>query len=272
MLKRVLKWTVGLIALFVIYLICLYAVQDKLIFFPDKNYVGPQSAGAANFTEVPLVTADSRMIMSWYVKGDIDKPAILFFHGNAGQIATFAPKLEIYRAAGYSILMPEYRGFASTTGELTEDTMYADAIIAFDYLQRQLKHKQIVVFGYSMGTAQASFVADIRHADALILAAPFSSLYRLVGEKHIPFAQRVLKKRLESEKYIAEYKNPLLVVHGGSDSLIPPHHSQIMFNRAVSKDKEFVLVPGVNHNQLFYDEENHQVIFNWLQRHFDKKK
>ena len=103
-----------------IYVICLYAVQDYLIFFPDKFYVGPQSAGVPAFGNNLLVTADGRMVMAWYAEGEPDKPAILFFHGNAGRIATFAPRMEAYRKAGYSVLMPEYRGFAHSGGELSE--------------------------------------------------------------------------------------------------------------------------------------------------------
>ena len=37
--------------------------------------------------------------------------------------------------------------------------MYADAVVACNYLKDRLGHDRIVVFGYSMGTAPASAAA-----------------------------------------------------------------------------------------------------------------
>ena len=268
MLKKILKIFVFTIVIFVIYLVCLYAIQDKLIFYPDKHYVGPNMAGVSEFEELPLVTADGHLIMAWYAKGQKHKPVILFFHGNAGQLATFAPLLRVYHRAGYGIFMPEYRGFAHSGGELTEDTMYADAVIAFDFLKNKLKEENVAVFGYSMGTAAASFLAKSRQPDALILSAPFLSLEKEVADKNIPLATWVLKNKMESEKYIAEYKNPFLVIHGTEDKLILPYHGKEMFILSPAKDKSLELIEGVDHNKLFFDKSNHQIILNWLNERF----
>ena len=269
MLKKILKFCAFAVAVSVVYLVCLYAVQDDLIFYPDKKYIGPEMAGVGEFEEKPLVTADGHLIMSWYAKGQDNKPVILFFHGNAGQIATFAPLLKVYHRAGYGIFMPEYRSFAYSGGELNEDTMYADAVVAFDFLKNELKKDNIIVFGYSMGTAPASFLAKARQPKALVLAAPFLSLEKEVADKPVPLATLVLKNKLESEKYIAEYENPFLVVHGTGDKLILPYHGKAMFELAASKDKKLELLDGVDHNQLFFGEDNHQVILNWLNKHFE---
>ena len=103
MLKKILKFCAFAVAVSVVYLVCLYAVQDDLIFYPDKKYIGPEMAGVGEFEEKPLVTADGHLIMSWYAKGQDNKPVILFFHGNAGQIATFAPLLKVYDSADHVI-------------------------------------------------------------------------------------------------------------------------------------------------------------------------
>ena len=243
-------------------------MQDYLIFYPDRFYAGPSSAGAPAFEERPLVTADGHLIMAWYAKGDADKPAILFFHGNAGQLATFAPHLKAYIDAGYPVFMPEYRGFGLSGGRLSEETMYADAVVAFNYLKDRLGHDKIVVFGYSMGTAAASAAAGMCSADALILAAPFYSLEREVGDKPVPLARLVLKNRLQSNRFIAAYPGPLLVVHGNEDKLILPYHGRELFELSPAADKEFFLAEGVDHNRLFFDDGNHRTMLDWLNRRF----
>ncbi len=268
MLKKILRAAAAGAAFVVVYLVCLYAVQDYLIFYPDRFYAGPSSAGAPAFEERPLVTADGHLIMAWYAKGDADKPAILFFHGNAGQLATFAPHLKAYIDAGYPVFMPEYRGFGLSGGRLSEETMYADAVVAFNYLKDRLGHDKIVVFGYSMGTAAASAAAGICSADALILAAPFYSLEREVGDKPVPLARLVLKNRLQSNRFIAAYPGPLLVVHGSEDKLILPYHGRELFELSPAADKEFFLAEGVDHNRLFFDDGNHRTMLDWLNRRF----
>ena len=220
------------------------------------------------FRELPMITPDGKRIMAWYYKGKPSKPVILFFHGNAGQIARFAPQMKTYIKEGYSVLMPEFRGFAGSEGYLSESAMYEDAEMWFDFLRQQSGHRRIVVFGYSMGTAPASRLAGTRQPDAVVLAAPFYSLRREVADKKVLFATWVLKRNLESNRYIAEYIRPLLIIHGGKDRLINPRHGQDLFELSPAEDKKFELVQGVNHYRLFFDEKNHQRIVEWLNARF----
>ncbi len=269
MLKKTSNLLFLSVAALLFYLISLYSIQDKLIFHPDKFYVGPESAGVSEFEENPFVSFGGQMNMGWYYQGKKDKPLILFFHGNAGQLATFAPKLKMYLEEGYSVFMPEYRGFGSTKGKLDEDTMYADAIAAFDFVQEKYNPKQIVVFGYSMGTAPASALAEMRKPDAVVLAAPFYSLEREVEDKKVPLSKYVLKNRLKSYKYISKYEGKLLIIHGDKDTLIKPEHGKDLFEISPSKEKQFILAEGVDHNYLFFNEENHQHIMDWLKQKFE---
>ena len=268
MLKKTVKIFLSLTFAFAIYLTCLYAIQDYLIFYPDRDYVGPDMAGVSEFEERPLVTADGHLIMGWYARGDKDKPLILFFHGNAGQLAVFAPMLRPYIESGYSVFMPEYRGFAHSGGKLTQDTMYADAVVAFDYVKQELNAQKVVVFGYSMGTAPASAVSVMREPDALVIAAPFLSLEKEVKDKPVPFASLVLKNELPSENFIAKYDKSLLVLHGREDKLILPYHGQKMYEISPSENKCLKLVDGIDHNQLFFKSDNHEIILEWLNKMF----
>lgn len=268
MKKKALKTAVVLLVLGGGYLYGLCLLQDRFIFFPDRFYVSPAIAGVPQFEEKPFLSTDGAEIMSWYFKGNDDKPALLFFHGNAGQIATFAPKMINYVLAGYPVLMAEYRGFGTTPGKLSQSAMYDDALAAYDFLQNELGQSEIVVFGYSMGTAAASAAAAQRPAAGLILAAPFYSLARVVGEKPVPGAKLVLKNELPSYRFVEKFAAPLLIVHGDNDRLIPPHHGQDLFNLSKAADKEFKLIPGESHNGLFFDLGNHRIMLEWLRRHY----
>lgn len=258
--KIIMTLAVALVA----YLGGLYLLQEYLMFFPDKKYVSPANTGVEFFEEMPMTTLDGELIMSWYAKGDESKPLLLFFHGNAGQIATFAPHMEIYHKAGFPILMMEYRGYANSGGKLSQDTMYADAIRVFDYAKEKLGHKKIVCFGYSLGTAAASALSVYRPVERLVLMAPFVSMEKKVSEMSLPFARYVLKNKFPSIEYVEKFEGPLLVVHGKKDTLLPYHHGVSMFEASKSDKKSIELLSDKNHNKIFTTDEAHQRVLRWL--------
>lgn len=259
----------GILAvLALIYPLVLYCGQKHLYLFPDKGYVSPTDKGLPQFEEKAFKAADGLEIMGWYAKGDAEKPAILFFHGNSGQISLFAPAMKIYIDNGYTVYMSEYRGFGRTSGEFTQDTLYDDAKAAFDFLHNTLGHSDIIVYGYSMGTAAASVVAASRPALGLILAAPFYSLKEVAGEQNIPLATLLLKYELPSYQFIQKSHQPLLIIHGTEDTLIAPHHSRNLFDISPARIKQLILVPQQSHNALFFENKGHPLVLNWLEKHF----
>jgi len=260
--SKIISIILGILA---VYWAGLYIFQDYFIFFPDYHYKTPAQANMPEFAEKNYPAADGTMLRGWYFKGHSDKPAILFFHGNAGQIATFAPKMAGYIEAGYSVFMPEYRGFAKAPGKLTQKTMYEDGLAAYDFLQERLGHSRIIVFGYSMGTAAASATAARRSATGLVLAAPFYSLKEIVKEKPVPGASWLLRNELPSYQFVEKFEAPLLIIHGEKDRLIPCTHGKKLFDLATSPQKKYKQVAGENHNGLFFKADNHKPILEWLE-------
>lgn len=253
-----------LAGLALVYPLVLYCGQQHLYLFPDKLYISPAQKGLPQFEENPFTTPDGLKIMGWYSKGDADKPALLFFHGNSGQIAKFAPSMKTYIDNGYTVYMSEYRGFGGTLGNFTQQTLYQDAIAAFDFLHHKLGHSDIVVYGYSMGTAAAAATAANRPARGLVLAAPFYSLKKVVSDQPVPLGVSVLKYELPSYRFIKAYKGPLLIVHGTSDTLIAPRHGRELYDLSSSADKQLVLIPEQSHNALFFGDKAHPLVIEWL--------
>lgn len=246
------------------YMACLYFLQNQLIFHPHRYYQTPEAAGLSQFKELYVQSHDKTMLRLWYSAGDKEKPAVLYFHGNAYQNAFFAPYLKPFIDNGYTVLMMEYRGFGKTQGNLSQDTVFQDAAAAFDWLKKQ-NYPQIIVYGYSFGCAVSLGLSTLRTPDKIILTAPFASLIRLVKEKPVPLAGMVLRDYYPSEEYIKNYHNPLLIIHGMKDRLIPYHHSEILYENSTSDDKTLVLLPDETHKTVFMGEKNLPIIFKWLQ-------
>lgn len=258
-LKRILWVCIGILA----YVGALYLLQDHLLFFPDIRYVPPQETGVEKFREISLVADDGNPIRSWYAVGDKTKPAVLFLHGNAGQIATFAGQLDVLVQAGYGVLAMEYRSFARVPGSIRQDVIFADAAKSFDFLQEQ-GYPKIVVYGYSFGAAFASGLTSLRPADGLILTAPFYSLKREVGDKPVPFAKQVLRDEYPSYRYVEKFTQPLLIITSKNDRLISWQHAQDLFKLSPSAQKEIFVLEGPTHNSLYFEGSNLPYILKFL--------
>ena len=250
-----------------VYMFVLYHLQRNLIFIPSHRYIAPSEMENSPFVENVLTMKDGTKVMTWYAKGEQDKPAILFFHGNAFQLAAYAEQLYPFAERGYTVLMMEYRNFGNTEGKTLQPDIFSDAVETFDWLKAQ-GYPEIIVYGYSYGTAVSSGLTSLRPVDKLILMAPFSSLLKLVKEKPVPFAGLLLKDHYPSEDYIREYHNPLLILHGDRDRLIPIHHGKRMYEVAGSTDKQFIEITGSSHKPIFFEKLNQPAIFEWLDAHY----
>lgn len=264
-MKKVIKFFLFCCAISVAYLGTLYLIQDYLLFHPDKKYQSAEDISISGFSEVLLTASDGTEIMTWYHKGEEDKPAILFLHGNTGQIAYLAPAMLPLSEAGYTLLLMEYRGFGKTPGHITQKDVVDDAALAFDWLKNK-GYSKVIVYGYSFGTAFSSALSNIRNIDGLILTAPFSSLSQLVSEKPVPFAKYILKDSYPSVDRLKKYHGPLLIIHGKNDELIPYHHAETLFDAAASSDKELKLLAGETHHSVFFENKNIPYILEFLKR------
>jgi pimeloyl-ACP methyl ester carboxylesterase len=265
-MKSYAKILLALTAIFGLYILFLWSMQRYLLFWPSHDYVSPQEADLPEFTENPITATDGTVFMTWYAAGDKSKPAILFFHSNAFQISEFAPHLMPFVANGYGILAMEYRNFGNTKGTTLQEDIFADAATAYDWLQAQ-GYPEIIVYGYSYGTAVASGLTTLRPVEKLILTAPFASMRGLVAEKSVPLGSLVMRDTYPSKDYLQQYHGALLIIHGKKDLLIPVHHGQMLYDAAASADKELVLLPATNHHNIFFKEKNLPIIFAWMEKH-----
>jgi hypothetical protein len=110
-------------------------------------------------------------------------------------------------------------------------------------------------------------VAAQRPAQGLVLAAPFYSLKKIVSEKPVPGAALILKNELPSYRFVSMFRKPLFIVHGAEDRLIPPSHGKALYGLSPSKDRELKILAGQSHNALFFEDDGHKAILDWLSRH-----
>jgi pimeloyl-ACP methyl ester carboxylesterase len=202
-----------------------------------------------------LRSADGVNLNAWHVCTDAPRVGtLLFFHGNGGNLSHRAGHVEGMAAQGLDVLLLDYRGYGKSGGVPSERCLYADAEAAYAWLvgERGVSPEEIVLFGESLGAAVATEMATRHDAAALVIESGFTSV-REVGKMAYPFlpgfAFDRLGHRYDSLGKLPGIRVPVLVVHGGSDEIIPVEMGRRLF-AAANPPKHWMQIEGAGHNDL----------------------
>lgn len=234
-----------------------YFVQRKFTYFPNTTRLAPAATGLEGFSEVELPTPDGERLIAWYAPAPPGRPTLLYFHGNGGGLLNRAMRFQRYRNAGFGIFVMSYRGYSGSTGNPSEAHNIADARLVYDHLIKQgLKPSEIFLYGESLGTGVAVQLAASVPVAGVILDAPYTSIVE-VGAKSYPILplRWIMVDRYESDKYVANIKAPLLILHGARDPIIPPEMGRRMHDLA-REPKRIVVFPEGHHVDL----DNHGAV------------
>ncbi len=225
----------------------LWAVQRRLIYFPDGRAPSLGMMGPG-WEEVVYQTTDGLTLRAWYRVPEPSQPVLVVFNGNAGNRADRASLGSGLAAAGVGVLLTDYRGYGGNPGHPTEEGLAHDARAAVAFVRERAPGNPLVYFGESLGAAVAIELASVDPPAALILRSPFTSLAD-IGRVHYPWLPvgRLLKDRYPSAERIESVRVPTLVIAGEADSIVPISQSREIF-AAAPGPKQLLAIPGADHN------------------------
>jgi len=252
--------------LYVGFLTLLYTAQRRMMYLPDTHLIPPQAAGLPAATMETLASADGEKLVTWYLPPKEDRPLVIYFQGNAGQIADRARRFRILARNGNGVLAVSYRGYGGSTGTPTESGLIADARAAYTHaLAKGIPPRKIVLFGESLGTGVAVALAAEKDIAALVLEAPFSSTADVGASIYWMFPVRLLlKDQFRSVSRITRVRAPLLIVHGDADRVIPIGFGRKLFD-AAREPKSFLAVPEGGH-QVLEEQAVANSVHTWLEK------
>lgn len=228
--------------------------EDRLIFFPDlfSEDVDPARAGVP-VEDVFFTTSDGVRLHGWFSSAEGATHIILYFHGNAGNLAGRIDNIGFLRRLPANVLAVDYRGYGKSQGRPTETGVYRDAEAAYDYLvkERGVRPDRIVVLGQSLGSAVAVDLAAKRPVAGVILEAGFPSARRVAEEAiWIPGLGYLLRSKFDSARKLKSIRVPVLVAHCRQDPVIPFKLGEELF-AAANKPKQFMAYTGGCHEPLY---------------------
>ncbi|MBF0152992.1 MAG: alpha/beta fold hydrolase [Magnetococcales bacterium] len=224
----------------------LYLMQEEKVFVPKTRMEETPAQWGLDYADVHL-TSEGLRLHGWWLPGKTETPVILFLHGNATNVARQPEFALWFHQVGWPTLMIDYRGYGKSEGQPSEAGLYADALTAWDYLvqEKGIPAEKIIIYGHSLGTGVASWLATRREPGGVLLEGGFTSvpdraaeIYPLLPVRwlsHIDFGNR---------SRVAQIRAPLLVVHSREDTVIPFHHGEQLFAAANSTQKMFLEIVG----------------------------
>ncbi len=215
----------------------MFFTQHRMIYFPDvptRALVNTPADVGLHYEDVNLHTEDGVRLHGWWVPASGDA-ALLFFHGNAGNISHRLESILNFHRLGLAVLIIDYRGYGASEGQPSEEGTYRDAAAAWNHLlaARGIPPERIVVFGRSLGAAIAAWLAARERPAALIVESAFTSVPELGQEVYPWLPVRWLARiRYPTLEYVEAVTSPVLVVHSVDDEIAPYRHGQRVFNAA----------------------------------------
>lgn len=237
------------------------------ITFYDQYTFSPFETQVAGYEEVTFRTDDGVRLRGWWLpRPETDRVIV----GLAGHRSPKSDLLGIGSGlwrAGNNVLIFDWRSRGES--DVAEHSLayyeLRDAEAAMRYALGRVRGARLGLIGYSMGAAVAVLLAarspDVR---ALVADSPFTGIadvvtdgarrLRLPAALIVPLADALTGWRYgyrfdavrPIDAVAAVSPRPLLLIHGGADTLIPIRHAHEMFHVAW-EPKELWIVEGAEH-------------------------
>ena len=228
----------------------LYFFQEKLLFLPTVLEQDYQFQFKSEFEEVFLKTEGGASINAIHFKCNNSKGIVLYFHGNAGDLQRWGTYAEWFVTQDYDVFIMDYRTYGKSVGKLSEQALYDDAQLCYDYVLNQYKPKDIIIYGRSLGTGIAAHLASKNMAQQLILETPYYSITDVAKFRFPMFpVERLLKYKIPTHQYIENVNYPITIFHGTNDSVVP-YESGKKIEENSNKSIHFITIKEGNHGDL----------------------
>ena len=231
---------------------CAGFFQDQLIFFPETIDDDEDLSWTGASEEVFVEAEDGARIHGLYFEPS--QPArgvVLFFHGNAGSVATWYQVARRLTRFGVDVFLIDYRTYGKSTGEMSEQGLYFDGDATYEHLiERGHDPESIVVHGRSLGAVVATHVATEHDVGAVILETPFTDLPSLADDLYpVPIPGWLLTYRFDNLSRAPHIDAPTWVVHGTDDEIVPVEHGRQIYD-ALPQRRHITILDGGRHNNL----------------------
>lgn len=215
--------------------------------FPDSIFWVPQlfhgDRASIPCLYLPFISGSSKIL--------------LYFHGNAEDLGQGYRMLDFLGSTlRVHVIAVEYPGYGIYPGEATAQRVTEDACFVFDYLTDTvgISQKDILIFGRSIGSGPATYLASHRAPCALILMSAFTSIRSVARHFAGWLSQFLVADNLRNIDLMPKVRCPTFIVHGLQDTVIPYKESKEL-HEACAGPSSLLLPKMMDHNVFDFLED-----------------
>ena len=176
-------------------------------------------------------------IETWFLSPNSSRnaepaPAVIFAHVN-GELIDFWPhELKTFNRLGVGVLLVEYPGYGRSEGAPSQKSITEAFTNAYDVLvaRKDVDSSRIILFGRSVGGGAVCTLAANRPSAALILMSTFISARSFAPKYLVPAF--LVRDPFDNLSVVGAYQEPVLVIHGKFDDIIPYSHGSAICKAA----------------------------------------
>ena len=171
----------------------------------------------------------------WFFENHQNRPYVLFCHGNSGSMSYYSQITRLCKAYQFNMFVFDYSGYGKSRGYPSVKQILTDGLDAYDWLiESGVNKENIIVMGYSLGGAIATYIAINRPVNKLWLMNTFSSLDKFVPVKMEKIFS-ALFETFPTEVRIQEYAKKggkTVIMMSDKDGFIPISHAETLIRNS----------------------------------------
>lgn len=241
----------------------------KALFRPVRLAADYRFEFSEPFEEIFFATQDGERLNALFFPAPASRKrgVVLYFHGNRDNLQRWGAMHRDFTSLGYDFMAPDYRGYGKSTGEPDEKRYYADARLMYKWLQKKYRSEDIVLYGRSLGSGMASYLAAHVSARLVILETPFDNIRGLLSS-YLRYSTSPIEPAFlfPNHEFLCKATLPVLIFHGTRDRVVP-YASAANLKACLKAGDEFVTIEGGSHNNLPEFEKYKERLKQWLLRY-----
>lgn len=189
---------------------------------------------------------------------------LLYFHGNSTHLGHYWDRIQILWRLGYEVFAVDYRGYGRSSGDPSEEGIYADGRVALQHVKERLQARAgttgdlpdaedlgLLYYGYSLGTTVTIQLATEDRPVAMVTEAALGSAQAFVDDATgVGLSSTILMDtRFDNIGKIPFIGAPKLIMHGTDDDFVRFEFSEALYE-AARDPKRFYVVDGAQHGNV----------------------
>lgn len=250
--KKFARWTKVAVILYCGMGILVYYTQELFLFMPKKLPADHQFKFDIPFEEVsiPLSATSTISMVKFHSAIPVTKGLLIYYHGNKKNIERYAPYVKNFTQRGYEVWMPDYPGYGKSKGERTEQSLYDMALQVRKLAAKTFSSDSVIVYGKSLGTGIAAYVASVTDNKELILETPYYSIPALMNAFTFIYPTTFMSNfKLPTGEFLDEVTEKVIIFHGTNDWMIP-YRCAARLKKHLKPGDEFITIKNGTHNNL----------------------